>query len=74
MTLSDVKEITSGLKSEDYHYSLELAEGHMNVLNLELLYTDKNMECVVEIIAESGQTSKKANGWSLSRRWRGLSG
>ena len=62
MTLIDVKGITTGLKGEDYHYSLELAEKYMNVVKLEIVCTDKDAARILGIIKKHGRTGKKGDG------------
>jgi nitrogen regulatory protein P-II 1 len=62
MTLIDVKGITAGLTSEDYHYSVELAEKYMNVVKLEIVCTDQDAARIAEIIKTSAHTGKKGDG------------
>jgi nitrogen regulatory protein P-II 1 len=62
MTLIDVKGITAGLKVEDSHYSLELAEKYMNVVKLEIACRDQDAERIVEIIKTSAHTGQKGDG------------
>ena len=62
MTLIDVKGITAGLKGEDYHYSLELAEKYMNVVKLEIVCRDQDAERIAEIIKTSAHTGQKGDG------------
>jgi len=73
MTLVDVKGITVGLKPEDYHYSLELAEKYMNVVKLEIVCRDQDAARILEIIQTTAHTGKKGDGLVLSRRWSVLS-
>jgi nitrogen regulatory protein PII len=62
MTLIDVKGLTAGLKPEEYHYSLELAEKYMNVVKLEIVCTDQDATRIAEIIKTSAHTGKKGDG------------
>jgi nitrogen regulatory protein P-II 1 len=62
MTLIDVKGISTGLKQEDYHYSLELAERYMNAVKLEIVCRDQDAERIVEIIKASAHTGQKGDG------------
>lgn len=62
MTLIDVKGITAGLKPEDYHFSLELADKYMNVVKLEIICRDQDVERVVGSIKASAYTGRKGDG------------
>ncbi|MEW6325626.1 MAG: P-II family nitrogen regulator [Nitrospirota bacterium] len=62
MTLVDVKGLTAGLKPEDYHYSLELAEKYMNVVKLEIICRDQDAERVVGLIKTAAHTGRKGDG------------
>lgn len=65
MTLIDVKGITAGLKPEDYHFSMELAEKYMNVVKIEIVCADQDTGRIVEIIARSGHTGQQGDGLIL---------
>ena len=62
MTLIDVKGITAGLKPEDYHFSLELAEKYMNVVKIEIVCADHDADRIVEIITGLARTGRKGDG------------
>jgi nitrogen regulatory protein P-II 1 len=62
MTLIDVKRIAAGLKTEDYHYSLELAEKYMDVVKMELVCTDQDAHRVIEIIKAGAHTGQGGDG------------
>jgi len=62
MTLIDVKGLTAGLKPEEYHYSLELAEKYMNVVKLELICRDEEAQRLVTLIQHSAHTGRKGDG------------
>lgn len=62
MTLIDVKGISTGLKQEDYHYSLELAEKYMNAVKLEIVCRDQDAERIVGLIKTGAHTGRKGDG------------
>lgn len=62
MTLVDARGITAGLKPEDYHFSLELAEKYMNVVKLEIICQDQNAARIVELIKTTAHTGRKGDG------------
>jgi nitrogen regulatory protein P-II 1 len=62
INLIDVKGIKTGLKQEEYLYSLELAEKYMNVVKIEIVCADHDADRIVEIIGEKARTGQKGDG------------
>jgi len=62
ITLIDAKGITSGLKPEDYRFSMELAEKYMNMVKLEVVCRDQHAEKVVGLIKTAAHTGRKGDG------------
>lgn len=62
MTLIDVRGLSGGLRSEEYHLSLELAEKYMNAVKLEIVCSDERVSQAVAIIAQAARTGRKGDG------------
>lgn len=62
MTVIDVKAIRQGLRAEDLHYSLELAERYMNVAKLDIVVRDADLKQVLKIIQKKARTGRKGDG------------
>lgn len=62
MTLIDVRGVTSGVRDEEMHYSLELSEKYMNVVKLEIICRDGDAQRIVGLIKSSARTGRKGDG------------
>ena len=62
VTIADLRAVRQGLREEDLHYSIEIADRYMNVAELALVVASRDVATVVRIICERARTGEKGDG------------